>query len=200
MPLVFEQHKKEESHLLIWKDNESIAFFRSRILLSPKEEERLDQYNVERRKKDFLIARFLLQRLIPEAEISYHPNGKPYLSKGDHFISISHSKDLVAIYIHRDKTVGIDIEYISPRVEKLKERFLSQEEIQEANTLEKLTLMWSAKECLFKIDEKQGIDFKNDLAISVKDETHLQGLIRKDTTYNINYRSFEEWVLCYASI
>lgn len=127
--------------------------------------ERLGDY----RKQEWLSVRLAFKNLFnEEKEILYYPNGKPYLADASHHISISHTKGYVAVIANKEKEVAIDIEYISPRVEKIKKRFLSSEEEEHLSTQNKLIhtiLHWSAKECLFKILNANNVEFKSQLHI-----------------------------------
>ena len=81
-----------------------------------------------------------------------------YIFQGIKKISISHSKKLVAIIVSELKT-GIDIEIISERVLKVKNKFLSySDNIDESQ--EDLTIAWSTKECIFKWHQKGNLNFK----------------------------------------
>ena len=62
----------------------------------------------EKRKREYLASRFLLQLIDPEAKISYNSFGAPQLDNKQ-FISISHSKNIVAIIVSKYK-VGLDVE------------------------------------------------------------------------------------------
>lgn len=199
MPLIKELHNDDGTHILIYHGSESLDFFIERTRLSPQDKKNLEKYTVERRKKDLVIARYLLQHCYPKAEVVYHPSGKPYLKNGEAEISISHSKDLVAVILHKDKTVGIDIEYITPRLERLKQRYLSAQEIADANTTTLLTLYWSAKETLFKLDEAQGLEFNTDLKLSpTKGRNILIGKIKDGNDISVHYSIHNEWVMTYA--
>lgn len=200
MPIILDQHTDSGVHLMIWKDEESLDFFLQKTNLNQQELELLDKYNVERRKKDLVIARHLLQQHIPEAEVVYHPSGKPYLKNKEAEISISHSKDLVAVIIHTTNIVGIDIEYISPRVERIKKRFLSERELQICNNNELLTLYWSAKETLFKLDKEQGLEFNTELTLRPNTSNTLIGNIREGQDITISYLKEGDWVLTYATL
>lgn len=200
MPLIKDFRTDCDSHILIWKDQETLAFFIERTTLSENEKELLSNYTNDRRKKDLLISRYLIQCIIPGAEVNYLESGKPYLKNRDAEISISHSKDIVAIIVNKNKIVGLDIEYISPRVDKLAKRFLSGEEIYLAKNTALRTLYWSAKETLFKLDKEQGLDFKTQISLTPKDENKLEGKIRGSLPIEVNYWDNLEWVLTYASI
>ena len=85
----------------------------------------------EQRQKEWLATRLLLKEMLGhEAIIHHHPNGAPYLSDAEKKqISISHTKDFVAIMLtDATQMAGIDIEYRSERVRKVRSRFLNAEE------------------------------------------------------------------------
>ena len=105
-----------------------------------------------------------------EAIIHHHPNGAPYLSDAEKKqISISHTKDFVAIMLtDATQMAGIDIEYRSERVRKVRSRFLNAEEelfIDPAHETEHLLICWCAKETLYKIINRQEVDFCRHLHI-----------------------------------
>jgi phosphopantetheinyl transferase (holo-ACP synthase) len=133
----------------------------------------------EKRKCEWLTVRTLLKTLSgEEKEISYQPNGKPYLSDHSYHVSISHTNykgirddklsGYVAMVINEEKEVAIDIEMISPRVLKIKNRFLSAEEasaISADNEIIHLLLHWSAKESVFKILDTENVDYQTKIHI-----------------------------------
>ena len=130
----------------------------------------LSQITSENRKKEWLTIRVLLKEILgEEKEILYTSTGKPYLSDDSYQISISHTKGFVALALHPQMKIGIDIEHISPRIHKIRSRFMNEKE--ETN-LDKeheeihLLLHWSAKESMFKILDEQNIDFKTDLHVN----------------------------------
>lgn len=198
MPLIVDIHTSDDAHLMVWKDEEDLGYFLNKTVISDQEMILLERFSVERRKKDLIIARYLLQQKIPTAKVTYHKSGKPYLENQEAKISISHSKDLVSVMIHPTRTVGIDIEYISPRVERIQQRFLSSKELSIANTTRLKTLYWSAKETLFKLDDKQGLEFNTEISLLPKDNQTLIGKIRQGNDINIQYIDNHEWVLTYA--
>lgn len=200
MPLIEQINTKEGAKILVWKDEEDLDFFRSQVRLNTEEEELLNRYNHERRKKDLLIARFLLQGELPEATIAYLESGKPYLKDEQGYISISHTKDIVSIILHPSCRVSIDIEYISTRVERLRNRFLSDKELSIASDTATMILFWSAKETLFKSDDDQGLDFREHLTLEHETANTLIGTIRQAAPITIKYQIFDSWVMTYAVI
>jgi phosphopantetheinyl transferase len=160
---------------------------------------RFDSSNIktEKRKKDFLVSRLLLNELDPNQQISYNSNGAPEILNGKH-ISISHSKNLVAIIIS-DKKIGLDIEYISEKPLKLSSKFNTRNSQQDL-TKEKATLIWCCKEAVFKWHQKGGVDFIKDITIT-KFSIKEKGIITiqfKKKELNLNYQKINNHYLVYV--
>jgi len=119
-------------------------------------------FNTEKRKKEWLASRLLLNKINPNYSISYNTFGAPELSNGS-FISISHSKRLVTIIIS-EQQVGIDIEEISEKALRVSSKFVSTNNLK-ALTAEKATLIWCCKEAIFKWHQKGGVDFIADIKL-----------------------------------
>jgi phosphopantetheinyl transferase len=136
----------------------------------------------EKRKCEWLTVRTLLKTLSgEEKEIAYLPSGKPFLSDRSYHISVSHTncrKDAqsrnsspfgyVAMVLNKDRQVAIDIEMISPRVLRIKDRFLSEAEtraIAADAEIVHLLLHWSAKESVFKILDADNVDYQSKIQV-----------------------------------
>ncbi|PSR03487.1 MAG: hypothetical protein BRD50_05830 [Bacteroidetes bacterium SW_11_45_7] len=82
-------------------------------------------------------------------------------------LSISHSKDIVAVIISRSEGVGIDVEYIHPKVQRVADKFMSDEEMkhipENGDKTKSLILHWSIKETLFKLYAEGELSFKEQL-------------------------------------
>ena len=119
-------------------------------------------FNTEKRKKEWIASRLLLNEVNPNYSISYNTFGAPELSNGS-YISISHSKGLVAIIISQQQ-VGLDIEEISGKALRVSAKFVSTNNLK-ALTAEKATLIWCCKEAIFKCHQKGGVDFITDIKL-----------------------------------
>jgi len=175
----------------------------------------------EKRKCEWLTVRILLKTLSgEEKEIVYQPNGKPYLSDRSYHISISHTNyngiagqarndkvlGYVAMVLNEEKEVAIDIETISPRVLKIKDRFLSEKEtksISADNEIVHLLLHWSAKESVFKILDTENVNYQSQIHISPFQpvigewgsfEAH-ETRTEKQHVFEVNYFVTEDYVL-----
>jgi phosphopantetheinyl transferase len=89
-------------------------------------------------------------------------SGKPYLSNFPHHISLSHSYDYAAVMVSKNKVVGIDIEFIKDKIERIAHKFLGKAElnfIQENDRIDQLYVTWCAKEAIYKLHGKKNISF-----------------------------------------
>ena len=118
--------------------------------------------NTEKRKKEWIASRLLLKKISPNTTISYNEFGAPKLNNGN-YISISHSKGLVAVIISQQQ-VGIDIEEISEKALRVSSKFISTNNLKFLTT-EKATLIWCCKEAVYKWCQKGNIDFIKDIII-----------------------------------
>ena len=114
-------------------------------------------------------SRVLLKELLgEEVRVDYHSTGAPFLACVPLYISISHTKDYVAVILD-ERPTGIDIEYRSDRILKIRSRFMNPEEeagIDPGHEVEHLLIHWCAKETLFKIIGQEGVDFQKHLHVN----------------------------------
>lgn len=153
----------------IWKLEESSDVLLS--LLTNKELylSQLEQIRTESRRREWLACRVLLQEFVDSSVyIAYHANGAPYLVNSSLFVSISHTKGYVAVLLQNHPAVGIDIEYRSNRVQKIRTRFMNEEEesaLDKKQETEHLLIHWCAKEALFKMIGQEEVDFREHLHV-----------------------------------
>ncbi len=168
--------------------------------------EELGKLASEHRKREFLGVRLALKALLgKELVVIYNEDGKPFLSDKSFHISISHSKNWIAVLVHPSLEIGIDIECPSPKIEKVYTRFLSeleQQEIYIENDPRKLHLAWSVKEALYKIIGKEAVDFSKQLRIlpfKLKNEGEMSALhVPSLQKYKLFYLQNEAYTLVYC--
>ncbi|MCK9400448.1 MAG: 4'-phosphopantetheinyl transferase superfamily protein [Bacteroidales bacterium] len=156
----------------IWKISESVEELRSAIRLREEEETLYQSFVAESRKKQWLAYRLLIRELLKPDEfpVEYDVSGKPFLAGSDFHISVTHTDDLAAVIISCHARVGIDMEKIRPRIEKVREKFLNPEEsalIGKEWELEQLTLAWCAKEALYKLYGQRNLDFRDNIFVDI---------------------------------
>ena len=165
MPIIF---KTNSPMLGVWRMTECSDELLA--MLGRREDYRpfLERVNAETRRREHLASRVLLARLLGyEAQVGYRQDGAPFLFGSSLHISISHTRDYAAVIVG-EQPVGIDIEYRSDRVWKIRERFLSSEELamlDPTNEVEQLLICWCVKEALFKLLGQQSVDFREHLRV-----------------------------------
>lgn len=184
----------------IWRVTETAEELR--FLLTEKSfTQEFVNYKSPSRQLEYLAVRVLIRELMGrECRVLHHECGKPYIDGLSCKISISHTKGFVAVIIHSDKEVGIDIEYNSDRVKKVVDRFVSSEEmslidrtvsvmtdsaIREKLRINMYLLFWSAKETIFKMINSSEVDFLEHLCIN-----SVLFYERPDTVADSCYKAF----------
>ena len=182
MPLVYQQNINEATKLAVWHITEQEDFFLEKVMLS-------NNITHPHKRLQHLAGRYLLTELFenfPLGLIRIADTKKPFLANEAFHFSISHCGDYAAAIASRKNRVGVDIEVISEKVERIKDKFLSEQEqamISEIfNTqhsmlnIQLLTLAWSVKETMFKWYGTGGVDFREHLHIkniSLRDNEFL---------------------------
>ena len=146
----------------------------SNTLLLNEENAELIKIKSLQRKNEFIGVRQLRNQLIPNKPILYNSNGKPFVNKCENHISVSHSSKNICLAISKSP-LGIDIEGIDERVLRIKTKYVNIEDKKyyRYNSVEELTILWTIKECLYKLYDIKGLSFKNDiLALSRNNNDH----------------------------
>ena len=157
----------------------------------------LTKFKTEKRKKEFLVSRLLVQEISQNTIITYNEFGAPELDNGK-YISISHSKEMVAIIIS-EQQVGMDVEQISEKVLHLSSKFVSEKNLKNLSK-EKATLIWCCKEAVFKWHQTGGVDFIKDIIIpefSAKEKGEI-AIQFKNKELNLNYQKINNHYLVYV--
>jgi len=159
-----------DCHLGVWEITEDYDSLYKMINLAPVEKTKLDSFKNISRKIEWLSVRALVKNMLgKDTRILYNAENKPFVKGNIHKISISHSNNLTAVMISREKPVGIDLEFMSGKISKVADKFINEREVITNNPeLKKyhLYLHWCAKEALYKVLDKQDINFRDGLTIS----------------------------------
>jgi phosphopantetheinyl transferase len=171
----------------------------------------LNQFKSEKRKAEWLSVRLLLKELLEtETAIAYRDTGAPYLPDSSFHISISHTKGFAAVLLSPDKSVGIDIEYCTERIQRVKSRFLRKDEfalLPKNPSTNELLVCWSAKETAFKMTEQQTADMQEDIhIIDFKPSrqgnsgtlTVRENLTPQSSVFHINYLITSDFVVTHS--
>ena len=153
----YAHHTFEGGGVAVWHITESSDELYALLATHRYDAQLADKKN-EARRAEWLAVRLLVKHLFGDVcEVAYHPTGRPYLKHGDVHISISHTKGYAVVAYHSTSPIGVDIEQISSRVERIAPRFTAPSEsayIENRTDGEREMyhlINWSAKETLYKL-------------------------------------------------
>ena len=167
MPQIFSKNLHPSGNLLLWQVEEELDWFMEQLDLVPSLWVEYDSLVNQAIRHRWLASRFAVQQVSLQSplDVIKDQSGRPYLGVERKPLSLSHCEGFVAA-IHADVWVGIDVERISSRVQKIKNYFMRDEELDllgEEN--EALILAWSAKESIFKWFGEKHLGYKSQLCI-----------------------------------
>jgi 4'-phosphopantetheinyl transferase len=162
----------------------------------------------EKRAIEKRAALYVVKHILKDerADIFYEESGRPYLDNGMK-ISVSHSYNWLAVIVSASIEVGIDIEKVRDKILKIKEKFLSEEELNELKgaSPEKYTLYWCAKEVLYKASGVSGLIFAQQLLIEPFAFSNTGGKIKavvklpaSEKKHTLHYEVLNDYVLVYT--
>jgi phosphopantetheinyl transferase len=207
MPLYKKIQFNAVTNIYVWKITEPLEQLSEEVKLNTTCQSRIDGMKSELHQRGFLSVRKLLnEEGYTDFDLYYDEFGKPHLHDGKH-ISITHSYQFAAIIIS-DEIVGIDIELQREKIIRIADKFCDAEfqyldREKTAEYIKKLTVIWGAKEAIFKIRNEKGISFKDHIVVDEFDldqtETtaslHFGGLYKE---FNIYFEEVEDFTLVYA--
>ncbi len=138
------------------------------------------------RKKEYLTIRYIL-REIGITDSIFYSGQKPHLS-GDMHLSISHNANYAGLAISKTHC-GLDIERISERAFRVRDKYLTAKEKQLAMDDVMLhNLFWSVKEAVYKWDNSH-VNFRETIQILAIDKMHQTVHVNtKHEEKTLNYR------------
>jgi phosphopantetheinyl transferase len=208
MPIFFQHQVNDNTRLGVWKIEETEDFFKGNV---PRHRDVTHPH----KRLQHLAGRFLLQFLFPD--FPYHlieiaDTRKPFLPDEQYHFSISHCGDFAAAIVSKNSRVGIDIEIPLGKIVKIADKFLNKEELSIFNFQRSmlndsltthhslLTLLWSAKEAVFKWYSDGGVDFRREiqlLQLKEGNETINCFFLKNKSELTIHFRHFDGLVLAW---
>jgi 4'-phosphopantetheinyl transferase EntD len=209
---IFFQHTINRLTTLgVWKIEEPESFFLAKVPLK-------QQVTHPYKRLQHLAGRYLLPLLYPDfplEEIVIADTRKPFLHDEKYHFSISHCGNFAAAIASSVNRVGVDIELVSPRLKMISPKFLSEKEsvyLRQWEHLAKLhlelvTIIWSAKEAVFKWYGHGGLDFRTHMLLNGTIIFHSDGWLEIPFLFNgtepvpltVMAKRFEPLVLAYVT-
>lgn len=212
MPLAYHEWINSDLQLAIWHITESVEELCARLFLNKEEFDTLNSFKSQSRKKQWLSYRALIRLLVDTDfiyRIHYDEHKKPYLVNPPRSISISHCSNYSAILISKNLDIqhGVDIEPVDPKVLKVLNKFLNDNEVKEWNrdkNMTKAIAYWSMKEALFKANGKSGLSLKENVVVlpfNFTSKAKIQGLVKSNdytNFYQLVFRQFNGLIVAIA--
>ncbi len=210
MPLAYIKEINPQTFIGLWRIEETPDVLEKQLHLKAHELQVLRSLQGNKRNLHWLATRVLLRKMLNTDDyIDCQPdeNGKPFLLNLPHQISLSHSYDYAAVMISENSRVGIDIEIMKEKINRVKHKFLNDDElsfIDNKNTIEHLYVCWCAKEALYKLNGKKETSFKDNISLqpfAYSINGTINACISKSeskTAYKVNYKKFGDYMLGYV--
>ena len=198
-----------DGFLAIWQVDAPAAEMMAALELQPADLERLQGIRHELGQQQWLGARLALKHVLQrQPRVVYDQWGGPHLEAGDYHISISHSAQQVVVLGHPTAGVGVDLQYLNPKIERIAQKFMHPAELHDVarlqNRLHGLHVYWSAKEALYKWYGRKRVDFREHLALDAFEQGAsgtLSGRIAlpgHKSAHTLRYEWLDESVLVYV--
>jgi phosphopantetheinyl transferase len=206
LPLFYQQDINDNTRLAIWKIEEHEDFFLSNVPLK-------QSITHPRKRLQHLAGRYLLKFLYPDFphhEIEIADTRKPFLPNEQYHFSISHCSNYASAIVSTVNRVGVDVEVVSPRVHKIKHKFLHGDELRFVNAQLQhdqtllLTLLWNAKEAMFKWYGMGEVDFSEMLRVFpfvINDAGTIDACFinsQQQEQLQLQYKVFDQLTLVYT--
>lgn len=129
------------------------------------------RFQNERRRGEHLAWRRIVRRELGRGvAIDYNEVGAPIVDIPNTYISVAHGGGSVAIAI-AEYAVGVDIESAERDFERAKERYMSPAEQQLCSDALWPAKVWTAKEAMYKLYGRRGVDLRDEVQIYAAEAT-----------------------------
>jgi 4'-phosphopantetheinyl transferase len=209
MAIAYRQQVDDDTEFAIWKIEEEADELYSQLQLDEHEKAYYERLKVGKRNLHWLGTRVLLRKMLRTDEYidcKVDAHGKPYLVSLPYHISLSHSFDYAAVMISKEP-VGIDIEQVKEKVERIAHKFMQPEEmafITNNHRIEQLYVCWCANEAVYKCFGQKEISFADNILLSPFNfEGHgcVKARLHKDKlslNYNVGYLQYQDYMIGYV--
>ena len=209
MALYFKKELDNGAEIAVWQITETEDELKALSSVPSDEMEEISLFGSESQRKQKLAVRALINELFDEKMyLDHHDNGKPYLENCATNISITHTEKYVAVIIHDEDDLGIDIESLDRDFSAVEQRALSEDEIEDLDDdsrNEQLAIYWCAKEAIFKRMSQLRVDFAEQIEVEKfrpKGKGELEATFMHknghEEEFNLGYVIFDRHVLVWV--
>ncbi|MCC8409516.1 4'-phosphopantetheinyl transferase superfamily protein [Mucilaginibacter sp. UR6-1] len=210
MAIAYRQRIDDDTEFALWKIEEAADDLYVKLQLKDDEKAVFDSLGNSKRHLHWLGTRVLLRTMLStdeyiDCKVDVH--GKPYLVNHPYYISFSHSFDYAAVMISRRYQVGIDIEQVKQKVERIAHKFMRPEEldfISERRKIEELYVCWCVKEAVYKCYGQKTVSFLDNILLepfSFEGHGVVNAVLDKGNVkidYKVGYQQYEDYMIGYV--
>jgi len=207
MAIAYRKRIDDDTEFAIWKIEEQADELYKQLQLNVHEKAYYEQLSAGKRSLHWLGTRVLLRKMLRTEEYidcKVNAHGKPYLVNLPYHISLSHSFDYAAVMISKKRPVGIDIEQVKGKVERIAHKFMRQEEmafINDVHKIQQLYVCWCAKEAVYKCFGQKEVSFADNILLEPFNFAG-HGMVKAHlyrgeaaVNYNVGYFQFEDYMV-----
>jgi 4'-phosphopantetheinyl transferase EntD len=170
-------------------------------VLNNEEIAHVNTINSEQKKKEYTAIRWMKTNLFGKTLIRYATDGSPTIDETS-FISISHTTKYACLGVSKSHKIGIDIEAVTPRAVKVQHKYCTDLEARlfDISNDFDMTLLWSLKEALYKLSDRQQLFFSTDILIQQKTPEIIANVKFEHSmvTVKLGYEQIDNHVLTYT--
>ena len=210
MAIAYRHKIDEDTEFALWRIEEKAEDLYNQLQLDDEEKAFVEHISNGKRHLHWLGTRVLLRKMLNtndfiDLEVDAH--GKPYLVELPYHISLSHSFDYAAVMISKTRPVGIDIEQVKEKVERIAHKFMKAEELAFVNgshKVEHLYACWCAKEAVYKCNGEKEVSFVDNIlldAFNFAPQGAINAHLQKDDKtidYKVAYLQYEDYMIGYV--
>lgn len=182
MPIVYNR-EFATGRVALWKVTESLCELMDS--LTEAEVSYVKGLKSEARQVESAAWRVLARALTCGSEIVYDGVKAPcFADKTKGYIGVSHTVGYVAVIISEGKPCAVDIEKAERNVQRVKSRYISENEdfLRSGKSFD--LALWCAKEVAFKYVRAEGVDFLKDIVLVDYDNSKIN--MHSDNPENVN--------------
>jgi 4'-phosphopantetheinyl transferase len=209
MAIAYRQQVDDDTEFAIWKIEEEADELYSQLQLNAGEKAYYNQLSVGKRNLHWLGTRVLLRKMLRTDEYidcKVDTHGKPYLVNLPYHISLSHSFDYAAVMIGKSP-VGIDIEQVKEKIERIAHKFMKKEEMDFVSgdkKIQQLYVCWCAKEAVYKCYGQKEVSFADNILLdpfNFEGHGYVSASLNKDAVninYEVGYLQYADYMIGYV--
>lgn len=180
MPVIFQKNGSDAS-ILVYEIGESDQFYKQGIDFTEFDTQEYNSIANPLKKTQWLASRYWLKKMSGKThrlDLVKTELGKPHITNSTFNFSISHSQNRIALILSPSRFVAIDIEWVQPKLTRLKHKFIHPEDFDSMDDIQALALIWSAKETIYKF-------YHNPTLYSFKEQIAITELKKNELSYRL---------------